>query len=299
MNRFIFKGMLCAALLLVFSCGCSAKGDTGRQKTHDSADSTKQATPHAETKDTTTTWTDTQNTSDKSSLKVKDDSTEVKNKPAQTQDKGTTKTDRHNSMKTTMWGFLKIVAVLALIIFVCAVVLLIKKMGKQISELQGKNKEQENPVEQLKSEIDNLKRELCELKKSSQAVTRVQHPEPTNRANAKTRPPEQVIKPDRTPAELPNPIYLKHFKDGVLKEVEKEQAFFQITSYAGETEGYFEFIGDAPKAIALKTSELDGVCDTNGSSANATQIETERKGICVKQPDRRWLVTKKAILSFK
>lgn len=94
-------------------------------------------------------------------------------------------------------------------------------------------------------------------------------------------------------------VYLKHFKDGILEVVSKEQAFFQVTFEVGGKEGRFEFIGDVRKAVANKNSILDDVCETPNFKRDATQIITDKWGKCIKQQDGRWLVTQKAILSFK
>lgn len=93
--------------------------------------------------------------------------------------------------------------------------------------------------------------------------------------------------------------FLKHFKDGILEVVSKEQAFFQVTFEVGGKEGRFEFVGDVRKAVANKNSILDDVCETPNFKRDATQIITDKWGKCNKQQDGRWLVTQKALLSFK
>lgn len=93
--------------------------------------------------------------------------------------------------------------------------------------------------------------------------------------------------------------YLYHHKAGILKETSKENAFYLVSYYPGETIGHFEFLGDAVRAIKNKDSAIDGVCETRGSSLNANAIKTEKWGECVKDENGDWKVTKPAIISFQ
>ena len=94
-------------------------------------------------------------------------------------------------------------------------------------------------------------------------------------------------------------VFLKHFKDGILEEVPEDQAFYQVTFESGKDAGRFKFVGDVKKAVKNKNSILDNVCDTIEYNQTATQIKTNKEGICIKQPDGMWKVTQKAKISFK
>ena len=93
--------------------------------------------------------------------------------------------------------------------------------------------------------------------------------------------------------------YARHYKDGILEPVEKNDAFYEIHYPPNEKNGTFTFSGDTFKAIKNKSSEIDGVCETKGISSSAKSIKTTMCGRCERMADGKWKVTEKAKITFE
>lgn len=181
----------------------------------------------------------------------------------------------------------------------------LKRIKENVGYIESRLSRHGSAIKRIETDIIKFENELAGSKASLPYNT----PQPPRQNKPREQEPvakmsnfETIEKIDHVqpPATIDSEcFYLKHFKDGILEVVSKEQAFFQVTFEVGGKEGHFEFIGDVRKAIANKNSILDDVCETPRFNRDATQIITDKWGKCIKQQDGRWLVTQKAVLSFK
>ena len=182
----------------------------------------------------------------------------------------------------------------------------LKKIREDVSCLESRLSRHEIAIKRFETDmIKKIEKELAGSKSKTPYNT-PQKPRQNSLREQETMAKKPIQEPieNNIPVQPPATVdsdcaFLKHFKDGILEVASKEQAFFQVTFEVGGKDGSFEFIGDVRKAIANKNSILDDVCETINFKRDATQIITDKWGKCIKQQDGRWLVTQKAILSFK
>lgn len=196
---------------------------------------------------------------------------------------------------------------LVLVEGVCVIFLTVKvkKINENVGHLESRSNRYGIAIKRIETDMIKVENELS----GSKSKTPYNPPQPPSQNGPREKDPIAKMLTNETVDTIPlnqpqvtadsESVFLKHFKDGILEVVSKEQAFFQVTFEVGGKEGHFEFIGDVRKALANKNSILDDVCETPRFNRDATQIITEKWGKCVKQQDGRWLVTQKAILSFK
>lgn len=233
----------------------------------------------------------------------------------------TDSTDKHNSLsevkqpeasvvetsknKIGFFDWILIGLVLAEGVYIVFVAVKVKQTRERVGDLESRLSRRGNVIRIIENDRIKLTNEFVGSKSKNPSYA----PQPPRQINPKEQEPiakkpnsetSMKVVPLQPPTTADSEyVFLKHFKDGILEVESKEQAFFQATFEVGGKEGHFEFIGDVRKAIANKNSILDDVCETPKFNRDATQIITDKWGKCIKQQDGRWLVTQKAILSFK
>lgn len=300
MNRLCKGIILFASFLLLLSCGGPKDG--------------KQA-PYTETQEETysTDKLDTSSGVSKTTVAKPDSSAETQRKTDSSAKQGSLpEVKKHvvsvpeTSNKTSRFPeWILIVLILAEGVCIVWGCVELKKIREKVGYLGQRLSRYGTDIEKIKEKIAGFENELT----GSKNKTILNTPQQSKPNNPRKQEPivkfsnngtTEKIVPTQPPETADSEyIYVKHFKEGILEVAPKEQAFFQVTFEVGSKEGCFEFIGDVRKAIANKNSILDDVCETLNFNRNATQINTNNWGKCVKQQDGRWKVTQKAKLSFK
>lgn len=206
---------------------------------------------------------------------------------------GQSVSERVSRYKSSIFGvYALLVFEMALIVAFCLIMLRQTSTERIHSIINDKlaratsKSDRKSEIQELNKRLDSLESKVKELTSQMSRIRISSGIEP--------KVAEVQIKPSNPPR--PTCIYVKNFKNGLLRVVEETEAQYKL-DLINESRAQFSFCGDVDRALHNIDGTFDDVCDWESSTSDAKEIITEKPGTAEKEPDgSKWKVTSKAII---
>lgn len=201
--------------------------------------------------------------------------------------------------------------VLVLLILLIVVSVILGILNKRMKHLADKMSRYENSMSYQRSktlssatapsisprEFSDLKDRLSRVE-SALASIAIDKNKEALAANTSPRP-SAVSTPQPTSTNADSYVFLRNFKDGIMKECSENEAQYRlILLNAQVASGEFTFVGNVGTAIATKDATFEYVCELSNWTSSAKSCTTIEKGQAEKVSGGKWKVTKKATIQF-